>query len=65
VTKIVVCESKWHDTFGTYNAEAGKVVASRRMKISGIPVEFGSVHDAELVVSLEVESEPVAKASKK
>jgi hypothetical protein len=65
VMKIVASESKWHDTFGTYNAEAGKVVASRRMTISGIPVEFGEVHDSELVVSIEVETEPVVKASKK
>jgi hypothetical protein len=65
VTKIIASESKWHDTFGVYNAEAGKVVSNRRMVISGIPVEFGKVHDAELIVSLEVEAEPVAKAAKK
>jgi len=65
VTKIVVSESKWHRTFGLYDSEAGKIVSKRRMNICGIPVEFGSVHDAELVVSLDVEAEPISKASKK
>jgi hypothetical protein len=65
IEKIVVSERAWLNTFGSYDATAGKVIAKRKMQLSGIPVEFGEVTEAELVVSMEVEAEPVAKASKK
>jgi hypothetical protein len=60
VTKVIASEEKWIEVFG----------ADRGMDINGIPVEFGDVKDAELCVSVEVDSieksdAPPAKKSKK
>jgi hypothetical protein len=59
IEKVVVSERAWLDTFGSYDAANGKIVAKRRMELSGLPVEFGEVNEAEIVVSLEVDAAPV------
>lgn len=69
LVKVIVSEKKWLDTFGTYDATTGGLVAKRRMDLDGVPVEFGEVDEAELVVAVDVEAvvavEEQKKASKK
>jgi len=55
IEKVIVSESAWLKTFGSYDADAGGLVAKRKMETSGIPVEFGDVDSAVIVVSIFVD----------
>jgi hypothetical protein len=54
IEKILVSEPKWLELFGSYNAEARKMTTNVR-HVHGIPVEFGQVNEAEIVLSVECE----------